>query len=45
LPFPILILLLVVVPLVAPQANIVERIVVPPVQALLGLLAGLAGLI
>ena len=43
--FPILILLLVVVPLIAPQANIVERIVVPPVQALLGLLAGLAGLI
>lgn len=42
--FPILILLLVVVPLIAPQANIVERIVVPPVRALLGLLAGLAGL-
>jgi len=43
--FPILILLLVVVPLIAPQANVVERIVVPPVRALLGLLAGLAGLI
>ncbi len=35
--FPLVILLIVVVPMIAPDANIVERIVVPPVRWLLGL--------
>ncbi|HEV2867467.1 MAG TPA: site-2 protease family protein [Allosphingosinicella sp.] len=42
--FPLLILLLVVVPMIAPEADIVERIVVPPVRALLDLIAAAAGL-
>jgi Zn-dependent protease len=42
--FPLLILLLVVVPMVAPQADIVGRIVVPPVRAVVGLFASVAGL-
>ena len=42
--FLVLILLLVVVPLVAPQANVIERVVVPPVSAIIGLFAGLAGI-
>ena len=42
--FLLLILLLVVLPMVAPQANIVERLVVPPVKALLGFYLGLVGL-
>jgi Zn-dependent protease len=36
--FPLVILLIVVVPMIAPQANIIERIVVPPVAWLVGLL-------
>ena len=36
--FPLVIFLIVILPLLAPQANIVARIVVPPVQAILGLL-------
>jgi Zn-dependent protease len=42
--FLLLILLLVVLPMVAPQANIVERLVVPPVKAILGFYLGLVGL-
>jgi Zn-dependent protease len=42
--FLLLILLIVVLPMIAPQANIVERIVVPPVQLILGFLLGLVGL-
>ena len=42
--FPLLILLLVVLPMIAPEANIVERIVVPPVRAVIDLFAALAGL-
>ena len=42
--FPLLILLLVVLPMVAPSANIVGRIVIPPVRAITGFLLGLAGL-
>ncbi|HEV2747448.1 MAG TPA: site-2 protease family protein [Allosphingosinicella sp.] len=42
--FPLLILLLVVVPLVFPQANVIEKLVVPPVTALLRVYGGLAGL-
>jgi Zn-dependent protease len=42
--FPILILLLVVVPMVAPKANVIERIIVPPATALLRLYLGFAGL-
>jgi Zn-dependent protease len=42
--FPLLILLLVVVPLVAPDADLVERVVVPPVRALIEFIASLAGL-
>ena len=30
--FPLLIFLLLILPMLSPQANIVERIVVPPVQ-------------
>ena len=36
--FPLVLFLLVVLPLMAPQANIVAELVVPPVQAILGLL-------
>lgn len=39
--FPLVIFLLVILPMVAPEADIVERIVAPPVRALLGLFAGL----
>ena len=39
--FPLLIVLLVILPMVAPQANIVERVVVPPFLAVMRLL-GLA---
>jgi Zn-dependent protease len=42
--FPILILLLVVVPMVAPQANIIETVVVPPVRAMLHFYAAITGL-
>jgi hypothetical protein len=35
------ILLIVVLPMLLPQANIIERLVVPPVQAILGLFGGL----
>ena len=42
--FPLLILLLVVVPMIWPSANIVERVVVPPVQALIGVYASFAGI-
>ena len=42
--FPLLVLLLVVVPWIWPQADVVERVVVPPVQALLQFFASLAGL-
>lgn len=42
--FPLLILLLVVLPMIAPDANIVERIVVPPVRAVIDVFAALAGL-
>jgi Zn-dependent protease len=36
--FPLLIFLLVILPMVFPEANIVERVVVPPVLALMRLL-------
>jgi Zn-dependent protease len=39
--FPLVIFLLVILPMIAPDANIVERIVVPPVRAILGLIAAL----
>lgn len=42
--FPLLILLLVVLPMVAPKANIVAWLVVPPVRLLTTLLARLVGL-
>lgn len=42
--FPLLILLLVVLPMLAPQANIVERLVVPPVAWTIAAIAALAGL-
>ena len=42
--FPVLILLLVVLPMVLPGANIVERVVVPPVRAVVDFFAALAGL-
>ncbi|HEX8580192.1 MAG TPA: site-2 protease family protein [Allosphingosinicella sp.] len=42
--FLLLILLLVVLPMIVPQANIVERLVVPPVKLLLGFFLGLVGL-
>ncbi|HEY0147903.1 MAG TPA: site-2 protease family protein [Allosphingosinicella sp.] len=42
--FLLLILLLVVLPMIAPQANIVERLVVPPVKLLLGFFLGIVGL-
>jgi len=42
--FPLLFVLLVLLPWMAPEANIVGWIVVPPVQAILGLLAWISGL-
>jgi Zn-dependent protease len=42
--FLLLILLLVVLPMVAPQAKIVERLVVPPVKAIIGFYLSLVGL-
>lgn len=39
--FPLLIFLLVLLPILAPSANIVDRVVGPPVRLLIGLLAGL----
>jgi Zn-dependent protease len=42
--FVILILLLLVLPMVAPQLNVVEWLVVPPVRLVLGGIAALAGL-
>jgi Zn-dependent protease len=42
--FLLLILLLVVLPMIAPGANIVERVVVPPVKLLLGFFLDLVGL-
>lgn len=42
--FPLLIVLLVVLPMAAPQANIVERLVVPPVRWVIALIAAIAGL-
>jgi Zn-dependent protease len=42
--FLLLILLLVVLPMVAPQAHIIERLVVPPVKAIFGFYLGLVGL-
>ena len=42
--FLLLIILLVVVPMVWPSANIVERVVVPPVRALIGVYASIAGI-
>ncbi|HEV2818356.1 MAG TPA: site-2 protease family protein [Allosphingosinicella sp.] len=43
--FPLLILLLVLLPMVFPAANIVERVVGPPVDWTIRLLAGAAGLL
>jgi Zn-dependent protease len=42
--FPLLIVLLLVVPMVFPHADIVERVVIPPVLWLTGLAFGFAGL-
>ena len=42
--FPLLIFLLVLMPMLFPGANIVERLVVPPVAAIMRLLAAIAGL-
>jgi Zn-dependent protease len=42
--FPLLVVLLVIVPMVLPQADIVERIVGPPFNFVFGLLGGVAGL-
>ncbi|TMJ20794.1 MAG: site-2 protease family protein [Alphaproteobacteria bacterium] len=42
--FPLLIFLLVIVPWMAPEADIVARLVVPPVQWVIALMAWLAGL-
>lgn len=42
--FPLLVLLLVVLPMLSPKANIVSWLVVPPVRALTALLARLVGL-
>ena len=39
--FPLVIFLIVILPMIAPGANIVERIVVPPVRAILGFFAAL----
>jgi Zn-dependent protease len=42
--FPVLILLLVVLPMLSPSLDIVSRLIVPPVRALLGLFLSLAGI-
>jgi len=42
--FPILIVLLLVLPMISPSLSVVKYIVVPPVSAVLGFIAGLAGL-
>lgn len=42
--FPLLIFLLLVLPFLVPGADIVERLVVPPVRTLIGLYAALVGL-
>jgi Zn-dependent protease len=42
--FLILILLLVVLPMVSPRLSVIKWIVVPPVEWVLGAIAGLAGL-
>jgi Zn-dependent protease len=42
--FALLIFLLLIVPTLFPNARIIERVVLPPVQLILGALAGLAGL-
>ena len=42
--FPLLILLLLVLPMLVPSANIVQRVVVPPVEWLIGLIARVAGI-
>jgi Zn-dependent protease len=42
--FPVLIFLLLVLPLLSPEADIVRKIVVPPVRALIGLYLSLVGL-
>jgi Zn-dependent protease len=43
--FPLLIFLLLVLPMLLPSANIVERLVVPPVRWLIDLIAAAAGLV
>ncbi|TFI59556.1 site-2 protease family protein [Sphingomonas parva] len=42
--FPLLLFLLVILPTIAPDANVVARLVVPPVRAIAGFLFGLVGL-
>ncbi len=42
--FAILIVMLVLLPMLAPEANVVRAVVVPPVAALIGLFASLAGI-
>ncbi|PSJ36693.1 site-2 protease family protein [Allosphingosinicella deserti] len=42
--FPLLVFLLVVLPMLSPNADIVARLVVPPVRAVAGFLLGLVGL-
>jgi Zn-dependent protease len=42
--FPLLIFLLVLLPLIAPRANIVDYVVGPPVRLIIGLLGWIAGL-
>lgn len=42
--FPVMLLLLVVLPTIVPAANVVERVVGPPADALIGLFFGIAGL-
>jgi Zn-dependent protease len=41
--FPLLIFLLVALPLISPEADLVGRLVVPPVRAIAGFLLGIAG--
>ena len=42
--FALLIFLLVVLPMMAPEANLVERVVVPPVRSILAFFASIAGI-
>ena len=42
--FPLVIFLIVLLPLASPEADIVRKVVLPPVQAVIGLFAWLAGL-